>query len=129
MMSASKVASWLLSNPVSEEENMAETGSNDIRLPQKTKTLSINKTKDNITKDVEVNNTETAQKLNLNNENKESVRNKIDSDILSPKGKTRSQKRKVEEAIEQEQSTKTKKNKSDGKKIEKQQVDKESQGD
>ncbi len=87
MMSASKVASWLLSNPVSEEENMAETSSNDIRLPQKTKTLSINKTKDNITKDVEVNNTETAQKLNSKNENKESVRNKIGGDFCRQKGR------------------------------------------
>ncbi|CAB4019660.1 Hypothetical predicted protein [Paramuricea clavata] len=137
LLSASKVASWLLSNPVTED--VADVTSNETKSPQ---TRSKNKTKDNITNLLEPTNNETAlkpPKKNSKNKSKEnvpkveSIVDKIDSDktLLSPKGATLSQKRKLDEVSEQEQSIKSKKNKkkkSEGKKNEKQQLNEETQG-
>jgi hypothetical protein len=140
LLSASKVASWLLSNPVTEY--VAEVTSNETKSPQTAETRSKNKTKDNITNLLEPTNNETAlkpPKKNSKNKSKENVTkvesivDEIDSDktLLSPKGETLSQKRKLDDVSEQEQSTKSKKNKkkkSEGKKNEKQPNEK-TQGD
>ena len=103
LLSASKVASWLLSNPVSEnEEQMSQT--------EKNKDDGINE------KEASVSKSALKQKANSDNKTKknlESLVDKICSDDKQVKAEetVKPQKRKLDEESEQEQSTKSKKSK------------------
>lgn len=103
LLSASKVASWLLSNPVSEnEEQMSQTDKN--------KDDGINEKKASVSK------SPLKRKANSDNktkENLESLVDKTDGDdkLVGAEETVKPQKRKLDEESEQEQSTKSKKSK------------------
>ena len=103
LLSASKVASWLLSNPVSEnEEQMSQT--------EKNKDDGINE------KEASVSKSALKQKANSYNKTKKNLESLVDKicgdDKLVGAGETvKPQKRKLDEESEQEQSTKSKKSK------------------
>ena len=120
MLSASKVASWLLSNPVSENAANEEQ-INGIESSLKTKTVPKSKAKGGT---IEVEETTVSKsplkpKADSDNKIKESISNvealvdKIygDDTIVTAKQTTQPQKRKLDEESEQEQSTKSKKGK------------------
>ena len=112
MRSTSKVASWLLSNPMSA--NAAEEITDETKSTQKTKK---NKTKNNKTSEIDVTDKQIAGKTDLSEETK-----KNNTSVVN---KTVGEKRKVEEENgKEQQSTNTKKQKKKKTEENKKQTDK-----
>ena len=105
MLSASKVASWLLSNPVSENAANEEQ-INGTESSLKTKTVPKSKAKGGA---IEVEDNKIKESIS----NVEALVDKIygDDTVVTAKQTTQTQKRKLGEESEQEQSTKSKKSK------------------